>query len=80
MIFQNDDDNDKNPHIQIRSNSVEHEKWSVLLVTDREKDDDDDEAPSYLAPRNTVATSYCEYSTVDLRNRLNRIWVQRLTQ
>lgn len=41
MIFQNDDDDNKNPHL--RSNSVEHEKWSALLVTDRAKDDDDDE-------------------------------------
>lgn len=34
----------KNPHIHVRSNSVEHGKWSVLLVTDRAKDTDDDEA------------------------------------
>lgn len=39
MIFQNDDDDNENPHIHVRSNSVEHGKWSALLVTDREKDD-----------------------------------------
>lgn len=41
MIFQNDDDDNENPHIH---DSVEHGKWSVLLVTDRAKDTDDDEA------------------------------------
>lgn len=41
MIFQNDDDDNENenPHIDVRSNSVEHGKWSALLGTDREKDD-----------------------------------------
>lgn len=40
MIFQNADN--ENPHIHVRSNSVEHGKWSALLVTDREKDADAD--------------------------------------